>query len=94
MAKMVPHCLRFDRQRTVFACFLTRCSAGINIAINNAMIAITTSSSINVNPFRLHMIGSSPFLLKKVSQKSADTKKHAYGCDCAVYTPLQRRQVP
>jgi hypothetical protein len=55
MAKIVPHCLRFDWQITVFACFLTRCSAGINIAINNAMIAITTNSSINVKPFALRI---------------------------------------
>jgi hypothetical protein len=49
---MVPHCLRLAWQITDFACFLTRWSAGINIAINNAMIAITTRSSINVNPVR------------------------------------------
>jgi hypothetical protein len=32
------------------ACCLTRDNAGINIASNNAMIAITTSSSISVKP--------------------------------------------
>jgi hypothetical protein len=34
---------------------LTRASAGINIAINNAMIAITTNSSIKVKPFALRI---------------------------------------
>ena len=47
----MPHCLRFDRQATALACFFTRCNAGINIAINSAIMAITTKSSINVNPF-------------------------------------------
>ncbi len=37
---------------TVLACFFTRCSAGINIAINNAIMAITTKSSISVNPLQ------------------------------------------
>jgi len=48
--------LRFARQATVLACSFTRASAGINIAINNAMIAITTKSSIRVKPFRLLII--------------------------------------
>jgi hypothetical protein len=42
-------------QTTPRACFLTLCSAGINIAINNAMMAITTRSSINVKPLRLYI---------------------------------------
>jgi len=50
--KILAHERRFAIQTTVFACFLTRCSAGINIDINNAMIEITTSSSIKVNPVR------------------------------------------
>ena len=48
----MPHCLRFDWQVAAFAYSLTRCSAGINNAINSAMMAITTKSSINVNPLR------------------------------------------
>jgi len=50
MDQMRAHWCRFDWQATVLACLLTRCSAGINIAISSAMIAITTRSSINVNP--------------------------------------------
>jgi hypothetical protein len=50
IAKIVPHCLRFDWQATARACSRTRCKAGINIAINRAIIAITTKSSISVNP--------------------------------------------
>jgi hypothetical protein len=34
---------------------LTRCRAGINIAINNAMMAMTTKSSIKVNAFPLRI---------------------------------------
>jgi len=34
-------------------CSLASCSAGINIAINNAIMAITTNNSINVNPLDL-----------------------------------------
>jgi len=40
-------------QRTAFACFLTRASAGSNIDINSAIIAITTKSSTNVKALRL-----------------------------------------
>jgi hypothetical protein len=49
-----------------FACFLTRWSVGSNIAINSAMTAITTKSSINVNPFDLRMM---VFLRKEGSSK-------------------------
>jgi hypothetical protein len=38
------------------ACFFTRLSAGIRIASNNAMIAITTSNSINVKPVRFRFL--------------------------------------
>jgi hypothetical protein len=44
---------RHLRQTARLPCSLTRCSAGSNIAISTAMIAITTKSSINVNPFPL-----------------------------------------
>ena len=37
----------------LLACFLTRCKAGINIAMRIAMMAMTTSNSINVKPFSL-----------------------------------------
>ena len=52
-ANATPHCLSFDWQPTALACLLTRCSVGSNIAINNAMTAITTKSSISVKPFVL-----------------------------------------
>lgn len=48
-----PHCLRFDRQITALVCLLTRCSVGSSIAINSAMTAITTNSSMRVNPAHL-----------------------------------------
>jgi len=35
---------------------LILCSAGINIAINKAMMAITTKNSINVKPYGLRML--------------------------------------
>jgi hypothetical protein len=37
---------------------LTRCNAGINIAIKMAIMAITTNSSISVKPFVLAIISS------------------------------------
>jgi hypothetical protein len=43
-------------QLIILPCSLTRRNAGINIAINNAMIAITTKSSIRVKPFLLPII--------------------------------------
>ena len=52
------HCCRFPRQAVVLACLFTRFSAGINIDINSAMIAITTKSSINVKPIRLYIMKS------------------------------------
>jgi hypothetical protein len=43
------------------ACSLALCNTGIKIAINNAMIAITTRSSIEVKPFDLSIINTSLF---------------------------------
>jgi hypothetical protein len=56
VAQRVPHCFRFDWQTTALACLLTRCNVGSNIAINNAIMAITTKSSIKVKPFDLRMM--------------------------------------
>jgi hypothetical protein len=53
-----------ERQAELEANLLAAWSEGINMAINMAMMAITTSSSINVKPLGLHMIRSSPFLLE------------------------------
>lgn len=47
------HWCIFDRHAAAMACFFTRFSAGINIAISSAMMEITNKSSINVNPLRL-----------------------------------------
>ena len=44
------HCFRFIWQTAERACRLAFWSAGIRIAINKAIIAMTTKSSINVNP--------------------------------------------
>ncbi len=63
MVNTRPICLRLDSQATDFACFLTRCSAGINIAINNAMIPITTRSSINVKPVRILPLSRSGMII-------------------------------
>ena len=52
--------MRFARQPIVLACFFTRCSAGISIAISNAIMAITTKSSIKVNA--LFLATTIPFL--------------------------------
>ena len=52
MFKLMPTCLRLFLQTTFLPCSLAFCSAGISIAINSAMTAITTSNSINVNPRR------------------------------------------
>ena len=46
---------RLAIQATDWACFLTLCKAGIRIAISKAMMAMTTSSSISVNPLRLRI---------------------------------------
>src|SRR5437016_11095019 len=46
------NCLRFDRQRVRLADSLPRAKAGSSIAAKRAMIAMTTSSSIRVKPFR------------------------------------------
>jgi hypothetical protein len=45
------------------ACSLTRCNAGINIAIKIAIMAITTSSSISVKPFIRVIVFSDEFQL-------------------------------
>jgi hypothetical protein len=42
---------------------LTRCNAGINIAIKRAIMAITTSSSISVKPFIRAIVFSDEFQL-------------------------------
>jgi hypothetical protein len=45
------------------ACFFARFNAGIRMAINRAMMAITTSSSMRVKALRLDMVrllGSQP----------------------------------
>ncbi len=59
IAKIAPHCLRFDWHSTAFACLRTLAKAGINIDIKSAIIAITTNNSTNVNPPFFFMI--SPF---------------------------------
>jgi hypothetical protein len=63
-----------DIQATACACFLTRCSEGINIAINNAIMAITTKSSIKVKPLALCTILALLFALfvltRRVYQKA------------------------
>jgi hypothetical protein len=43
------------RHATLLPCLLTRCKAGINIAISSAMMAITTRSSIRVKALRFFM---------------------------------------
>jgi hypothetical protein len=48
-----------------FACLLTRCNAGSRIASNNAMTAITTKSSIRVNPLFLGIAGLLLFMEKE-----------------------------
>jgi hypothetical protein len=58
----------FDIQATACACFFTRCSEGINIANNRAIMAITTKSSIKVKAFRLHMMVLLFSALKKIFQ--------------------------
>jgi hypothetical protein len=40
-----------DLQAAALACFLARCNAGMRMPINKAMMAMTTSSSINVKAF-------------------------------------------
>jgi hypothetical protein len=47
--------LRLLRQVERLPCSLTRFRAGIKMAINTAMIAITTKSSISVNPIFLRI---------------------------------------
>jgi hypothetical protein len=46
----------FDLQRIFCACIRDLCKPGNKIAINNAMMAITTKSSIRVKPFRSRMM--------------------------------------
>jgi hypothetical protein len=55
MEKTRLHWRSFDWHAAALACFLTRWSVAINIAINSVMIEITTKSSISVKPFRLRM---------------------------------------
>jgi len=74
---------------TAFACFLTRCSAGIRIAINNAMIAITTNSSIKVNPLRLIIIVP-PFFYFTFSNRFLVRQKSSQTFIKYTYRPIIR----
>src|SRR5438552_19078400 len=47
---MIPHCFRLDRQLVWSALRLALAMAGSNMAARMAMMAITTSNSIKVNP--------------------------------------------
>jgi hypothetical protein len=55
MEKTRLHWCRFDWHTTALARFLARWRVGTNIPSSKAMLAITTRSSINVNPFALRM---------------------------------------
>jgi hypothetical protein len=48
--KKEPHCFRFDIHIVALVVFLVLARAGISIDIRSAIMAITTKSSINVNP--------------------------------------------
>jgi len=52
---LMPICFWLLEQTIFLPCSLTFCKAGISIAINIAIMEITTNSSINVNPCRLGM---------------------------------------
>jgi hypothetical protein len=52
----MPHWWRFERQIAALVCSFALLSAGANIDINRAIMAITTKSSINVNPLRLFIV--------------------------------------
>src|SRR5205807_1631942 len=47
---MIPHCFRLERQLVWSALRLALARAGSNMAARMAMMAITTSNSIKVNP--------------------------------------------
>jgi hypothetical protein len=73
IAAAEPICFRLDWHITAFACFFIFVSAGINIAINNAIIEITTKSSIKVNPLWLLMIIILLPAVKKISSSKIIT---------------------
>ena len=54
--RAIPYWRRFDLQMMVLACSLTRCNAGMSIDMSRAIMAMTTSSSINVNAFLQNMV--------------------------------------
>src|SRR5713101_429943 len=54
----VPICLKLDRQVDIRACSRAWAKTGNRIAARMAMMAMTTSNSINVKPVRF-LIGSS-----------------------------------
>jgi len=63
-----------DIQTTACDCFLACSSVGINIAINIAIMAITTKSSTNVNAFLLDIM---------LSLLSRRPNQHLlFGCEC------------
>jgi hypothetical protein len=51
-------------------CSLTRFNAGSNIAIRTAIIAMTTKSSINVNPRDLRITFYPPIVIQTVFSRS------------------------
>jgi hypothetical protein len=55
-AIIAPICLQFAIHDKSLACFLTLLKAGISIDISSAIIAITTSNSTSVNPFRFSIL--------------------------------------
>ena len=71
-----------------FACALARCRAGISIATNNTVMAITTKSSIKVNP----VMGLA--ILRRNPTRSSGTfrirltSNGAKPLDLAIVTPL------
>ena len=69
-----PTFFKFDLQTVARACSLTLRNAGIKIPISTAMMAITTSSSINVNPLGFRLFD----LFSKVSMASSFKKGGLY----------------
>src|SRR5262249_452013 len=79
--KAVPNCLQFDRHPVARALSRAWAKTGKRIAAKIAMIAITTSSSMSVNPLRRSMKGSSfkDDLAAVLSSGRRATKRSAAG---------------
>jgi hypothetical protein len=80
------NCLRLLRHTARLPCSLTLFSAGINTAINIAIMAITTKSSTNVNPFRL------PIMIPFRSVSKINYQKFPFICAFLIILPHNHPQ--